>query len=252
MRECRRKVSWFGLTALVLLTLGVSHAQFSVDVHFGTSGKFVTTLDIRQAGFPDVTIRDVHYETRSWNPDTSLLQLTENYYSLRVGYMFGPAVENRPGFGVELELLHDKIYYVSGTDPLGVVQHFELSDGLNYLMLNAVMRYPFEVSDEFPRGRTQVLARAGGGPVISAPASTIRGQPHGHELHGTGEPYELAGFGFQIAGQVRRFVLPWLALSFEAKYSHSQPTQTIAGGTAQTYLSTIHFNFGATFAFGGN
>src|SRR5690554_3941431 len=98
VRECRRKVSWFGLTALVLLTLGVSHAQFSVDVHFGTSGKFVTTLDIRQAGFPDVTIRDVHYETRSWNPDTSLLQLTENYYSLRVGYMFGQAVENRPGF----------------------------------------------------------------------------------------------------------------------------------------------------------
>lgn len=247
----RWKSGWASLAVIALLTLGAAHARFSVDVHFGTSGKFVTTLDIHQEGYPDVTIRDVHYETRSWNPDMSLFRLTENYYSLRVGYMFSPAVSATPGFGMELELLHDKIYYVSGTDPLGIVGHFELSDGLNYVLLNAVMRYPFEVSSDYPHGRTQVLARAGAGPVISAPASTIRGRRHGHELHGTGDPYELAGFGFQIAGQVRRFVLPWLAFSFEAKYSHSQPSQTIAGGTAQTYLSTIHFNFGASFAFGG-
>src|SRR5690606_10449742 len=100
---------------------------------------------------------NVRYETRAWVPTTSLALLTQNYYDVRLGYFLEPAAEQRPGFGVELELLHDKIYYVSGDDPGGIVQIFELSDGINYLLLNGVLRYPFGVTEQFPHGRTQVL-----------------------------------------------------------------------------------------------
>lgn len=235
------------LIVLILAIGSAAQAKFTIEVHFGTSSTATSILEISQAGYPDVVIPGVRYETRAWLPVTSLPLVTQNYYSARLGYYLKPAISNKPDLGFELELLHDKVYYVSGHDPDHVVQHFELSDGVNYLMLNGVVRYPFEVSPAYPRGRTQILARAGAGPVVSAPASTIRGQGQGHDLHGTGQAYELAGFGFQVAAQARQFLLPWLAFSFETKYTYSSPSQSIADGMSRTYLPTMHVNFGLTF-----
>lgn len=242
---------WTRVVALLLLLAPVSgaRAQLTLDIHTGTSGKFITELVINQRGYPETTIGNVVYETKPWLPSASLLLLTQNYYDVRLGYFLSPAVNRTPGFGVELELLHDKIYYVSGDDPTGVVDYFELSDGVNYLLLNGVLRYPLQVSAEFPHGRLQLLGRLGFGPVISAPASRIRGQEHGDTVHGTWDAYEWAGLGVGLGAQLRYFVLPWLAASVETRYTYSEPVQSIANGTAQTFLPTLHFNFGLSIAF---
>lgn len=195
-----------------------------------------------------MVINDVRYETRAWVRGTTLALVTQNYYAARVGYYRMPARDRTFDLGIELELLHDKAHYVSGDDPGKVVQHFELTDGINYLLLNGVARYPLSVAADYPNGRAQLLLRGGVGPVITAPASTIRGRGQGHDLHGTGRGYEFAGFGFQVAAQARQFIAPTLALSLEGKYTYSSPSQTIADGMSRTWLPTLHINFGVSFA----
>ena len=231
----------------MVLLAGAANANVTIEFHLGNSAKPLTTLEISQAGYEDVSVTNVRYETRPWVPGTTLATLTQNYYALRVAYHPFKVQPQTIDLGVEFELLHDKAYYVSGDDPAGVVQHFELSDGVNYLLVNAAGRYPIDISEEFPNGRTQLLARAGVGVVVTAPASTIRGQPLGHELHGTYRGYDFAGLGFQVAAQARQFVLPWLAISTEGKYTYSNPRQYIADGTAKTYLPTFHIDIGLTF-----
>lgn len=243
----RVPVLFRSLLLVPLLAANLAMAQLTLEMHLGTSAKPPTTLEIRQEGHPTTTIGNVRYETRAWVPGTTLATLTQNYYSVRVGYHPRPAREGAIDFGVELELLHDKAYYVSGDDPDGVVQHFELSDGINYLLLNAVARRSIGVTPDFPHGRLQLLTRVGAAPVVTAPSSTIRGRPQGHDLHGTGRGYQLAGFGLQAAVQVRRFVLPWLALSAEGKFTYSATRQRIADGTAATRLPTFHIDLGLTF-----
>ena len=234
---------------VLLLWPAFGLAQFNLDIHTGTSGKLFTRLVIDQEGFPVTVIDDVQYETRPWLPASSLFLLTQNYYDVRVGYFMRPVDGTGPDFGIELELLHDKIYYVSGDDPDRIVGYFELSDGVNYLLLNGALRWPYLESDEYPGGRLQVVTRLGFGPVITAPASRIRGREHGSTLHGSWNAYEYAGMGFGLGTQLRWFVLPWLALSGEMRYTYSEPVQSIAGGTAQTFLPTLHFNFGLSFSF---
>ena len=235
------------LCILFLLSCAYANADVIFELHLGNSVKPATTLEISQAGYPDTEITNVRYETRPWLPGTNLANFTQNYYGLRVGYHPLEAQPDTIDLGVEFELLHDKAYYVTGDDPDGVVQHFELSDGVNYLLLNGVGRYPIGVTDEFPHGRTQLLARAGAGVVVTAPASTIRGRQLGHDLHGTYRGYDFAGLGFQVAVQARQFLLPWLALSTEGKYTYSSPYQGIADGTARTYLPTFHIDVGLSF-----
>jgi hypothetical protein len=243
----RPRTRLFSVLAILLLA-GSSQAGMTFDLHFGTSAKPPTTLEITQAGHADAVITGVHFETRPWEPFATLALITQNYYGFRIGHHARPASDHSFDLGIELELLHDKAYYVSGNDPEQVVQHFELSDGVNYLLLNGVARYPVDVGPGYPNGRTQLLVRAGAGPVITAPASTIRRQGHGHDLHGTGEAYEFAGFGYQLAAQARQFILPALALSLEGKYTYSSPSQSIANGRARTYLPTVHINVGLSFA----
>lgn len=230
-----------------LLLGGNAQADVIIEWHFGNSIKPTSTLEISQAGYDDVVITDVRYETRPWSPRTNLANFTQNYYGVRVAYHPLPLQPQTIDLGVEIEILHDKAYFVSGEDPGNVVQHFELSDGVNYLLLNAVGRYPIDISEEFPNGRTQILGRGGMGIVYTAPASTIRGRELGHDLHGTNRGYDFAGLGFQVAAQVRQFILPWLALSTEGKYTYSSPGQYIADGRAKTYLPTFHINVGLSF-----
>lgn len=98
--------------------------------------------------------------------------------------------------------------------------------------------------DAFPRGRVQVVGRVGAGPVITKPASTIRGEELGHDIHGPLTGYELAGFGGQAAAQVRVFLTPWLTTGMETKLSYPDVTQRIAGGTSRTTLPSAHLTFG--------
>jgi hypothetical protein len=236
--------------SLVFLALytACSYAQsWTFEIHTGTNLKAPSSLRIQQDGHPDAYIDDVRYETHPWVKFQSLAGLTENYYGLRIGYYPGPLSLETWGVGYEIELLHDKVYYLSGDDPDRVVQHFELSDGLNQVMFNIAGRYPLLSTPEYPNGYLHLVARVGAGPVITAPASEIRGLQSGTRTHmGTEGFYWLAGFGMQTSVQARLFFSPYVALSTEIKGTFTDTNNLIANGIASTTIYSVHFNVGLT------
>ncbi len=237
------------LAVYVFLTLsGYTQAQdWTIEVHTGTSFKAPSSLTIEQEGHPTTRIENVEYETRPWVNFNSLAGLTENYYGVRVGFYPEDARANTWGVGYEAELLHDRAFYVRGDDPEGVVQHFELSDGLNYVFVNLAGRYPLLITPQYPNGQLHLVVRGGLGPAITAPASKIRGLESGTRTHqGTEAFYWLAGIGLQVGVQARLFLIPQLALSTEIKATLADTSNRIAEGSADTTILGLHLTFGFT------
>jgi hypothetical protein len=237
-RTLQRSCAW------LFIVLG-NHvfAETTLDVYTGTSFYPPSELVIQQEGYETVTVDQVHYRTEPWS---SFPNITGNYYGVRLGYFF----ETLPWFGVELEQLHSKAIYTTGDDPQGVVQHFEVTDGMNFVMLNGTFRLQDDSSEDYPFGAEQLLFRVGVGPTISKPASTIRGQADGYENTGVlFQGYALAGVGGQVAMQYKQFMLPWLAYSFEYKFTYTHATVPIADGYVVTPLAAGHAVFGISFAF---
>lgn len=237
------------LLVLVLTTLGHAFAEdFTFEVHTGNSAHAPNTLIVHQAGHDPVSITGATYTTRPFLPVDSLIGLTEDYYSLRVGYFAQDASQGEWDFGVELEFLHDKAYYEGGDDPDKVVRYFELSDGLNQLMLNVVARFPLLADETVPGGRLHLVGRAGIGPAITAPASVVRGLQSGTRTHMAPEVfYVMAGPSAQASAQVRYYVTPSFALSIEGKATIAHTRNTIAEGYASATFHGLHWNVGVTF-----
>ncbi len=239
----RRAIAIFCLQAVLFAAAG----NWTIEVHSGNALKpLPSTMYIRQTGYPDVLVTDVRYETRPFSDLTSALGLTENYYGLRVGYFPAAATAGDWNHGFELEFLHDKLYFVSGTGAAGVINHFELTDGHNYLLGNVASRYSFLADADRPQGRAQVVLRTGLGPMITVPTAIIRGQRSNTRDDGAGVTYHLAGWGVQAAAQLRYFVTPWYALSIETKLSGASTTNQIANGTVTMLVPSLHVNFGFT------
>lgn len=240
-------------TYVLILTLAalanVALAQeFTFEVHAGTSAHLPNTIHVHQSGHEPVSVRGATYTTRAFSHLDSLLGLSENYYSVRVGYYPQAARPHAWDYGVELELLHDKVYYESGHDPGGIIQHFELSDGLNQLLFNVAARYPLLPDPRHPTGRLHLIARAGLGPVITAPATIIRGQQSGTRTHMAPEAfYAFGGPGAQASAQLRYYLAPFAALSLEAKVTIAHARVPIAGGYANATYHGAHVNFGMAF-----
>jgi hypothetical protein len=230
----------FFVLASCLLWATPALAQWYGEVFIGNSFSHQTRLSISQDGFADRTIGKVDYETRPW---ITWSNITENYYSVRVGYLL------RPDIAIESEFLHDKVYYLRGDDPKQLIQHFELSDGINFWLFSAAYRYPLLADSDFPDGRVQLLGRAGLGPVITNPASTIRGKDLGHDLQGNWSGYHFSGIGGQLGVQGKYFWLPWLASSLEYKFTYTHFSTPIADGSASGPLAKHHLLLGINFSF---
>jgi hypothetical protein len=240
------KKSFLYLTVLfssLILFNSYGFAEITIDVYTGTSFYGPSQLVISQEGYETVVVDGVQYRTEPWS---DFPNVTGNYFGVRYGYF----PERSSSFGVELEHLHSKAIYNSGNDPEGIVQHFEVTDGMNFVMVNGVFRLADDFSADYPWGREQLLFRVGVGPTISKPASTIRGKADGYENSGVLlKGYSLAGMGGQVAMQYKRFVLPWLAYSFEYKFTYTTATVPIADGQVVTPLAAGHVVFGVSFAF---
>jgi len=229
------------LFLLLALASTASAHTWTVEFHTGSSVHAPNTITIAQAGFPLAEVYDARYRTQPFVRFTSLAELTANYYAVRIGYAPSDRTVDGWGVGAEIELLHDRAIYVSGNDPDGLIQRFELTNGLNHVFVNAALRRPL-LADE----RLEWLLRFGAGPVITSPKAVIRGQASGT---GGGSPvfYWPAGIGAQAATQVRYYVTPSLALSGELKATTAATNNRIAGGTASATFNGVQFNLGVTY-----
>ncbi len=220
-----------------LLACASAHAgSWSFEVSTGTSAKLPNTLSVVQEGFEDTPIEHVVWETRPWLPLHSFLDLAESYYAFRVSYRPPASL-----LGYELEFLHDKAYYVSGDDPDGIVQHFELSDGHNVFFGN--LTYTLDLD-----ARAELVFRAGAGPAITNPATIVRGRELGTRSEiDPGSRYYVTGVGAQLGVQGLYFLTDWLALSSETRYVFSWVKVPINGGDATATFNSVHVDFGLTF-----
>lgn len=217
------------MVVVLLFALSFAYSNgFTVEVGTGTSFKSPNTLTIEQAGYENVSFPGSTYETRPWSVPSNILDLTENYYYVRLGY----ALEN---VSLEVEWLHDKAYYVGKND---VIQHFELSDGLNSLLFNLVFTEP--IVDNL-----DLAFRVGGGLAIPNPATIIRGKRSGTREHLSEESrYYVSGVTFNSGVQTRYRLNDWLAVTGEIRYVYSYINVPIVDGHASGHFHGIHFNFG--------
>lgn len=168
------------------------------------------------------------------------------YYGYRVGYR----VPTIAWLFVEGELIHGKVYPRSPTTTLGsgtlrgtsasdipfesVVQHFNLSHGLNFIVFNAVARRAFT-------SRVAATARLGAGPMLPHVESVVDGARR--------EEYQWAGIGAQVGGGAELTVWRTLALTAEYKWTHARPHVSLARGEAMLTTTSHHLAIGMTAMF---
>lgn len=215
---------------LALLILNPAFANWTIEIGTGTSYKSPNTIHVVQDGYPEVVI-PARWETRPFVPYTTLAGLTENYYSFRVGY--------RPHVvAYELELVHDKAYFVGDSS---VIQHFEISDGYSMLFFNMAYTVPLDDNLEF-------VLRGGSGLVITNPTSEVRGETLGTRRHlNPDNRYYLSGAAVQVSAQGRYYITDWFGIGVETRYVHSWSDTPISGGYASTVFNSFHIETGVVF-----
>ena len=163
------------------------------------------------------------------------------YYGYRVGH----GVPRVDWLFVEAEVIHAKVYVRSPQQTLGsgllnhaaasgvpfaaVVDDFNLSHGLNFIFVNALMRR--EIYE-----RVTAMARIGAGPVLPHTESVVRGQRREH--------YELAGAGVQLSAGAEVLVWRTLAVAAEYKWTRAQPQVTLAVGSLSLPATSHHVVLG--------
>ena len=231
---------------LALLAPTAARAELFADVFTGKSFTADTNLHIEQSSRRnDFTFHDVSFDDRSFD--------LPPYYGLRAGYFF----ESHPWLGVGVEYFHFKIYadteeakHLTGTvggarvDRVArvdsLVQHFDVSHGVNYIMVNGIARQVFFADPErFPHGRVQLYGGGGVGPVIGHPENTVQ------HVDNT-QQYELAGVGGQFFTGAKWLFCRWGGLYAEYKYTLSDLDVSVAGGSGDVAEQTHHIVVGLT------
>ena len=223
-------------------------AEPFLDLYTGTVDTSRADVRIKQpeAG-SDFTIKGLSFTDRSFEEPPNI--------GARAGYFF----EGLPWLGVGLEYFHFKmIGEVGASRPItgtrrgaaidatlpvnAIVQQFTISNGVSYLSLDVLARYGFLADPEgYPRGRLQLYAGGGVGPVITYALTTIDGV-------GSRSGYELGGVGVQGFAGIRFMLLRHVGVFVEGKVTHASLTVGVArGGEAKVDETSRHVVAGITF-----
>ena len=236
-----------GLLVTALLCPRAADAQWYVASYLGVNHTLAAPVTINQPTLGTSLVFDeVTFDARPFE--------SPQYYGVRVGRLFGA----RRRFGVEFEWLHPKVYsnigetvHISGqlhgvaidtTAPMNtLVQHYAMSHGMNFMLVNAVLRQPLSEDRDRFASRVALTARAGAGPMLPHAENTVENESASH--------WEWAGAGYQVAGGVDVRLFGWLSAIADYKFGHASPEVTIANGTGQTTANVHQVAFGIAFGF---
>ena len=215
---------------------------FSVSAGGNHTQPSDVTVNVPSAGL-DVTYQGVQFSARS-------LQ-SPQYYMWRVGRLFGP----RQRFGVEFEFTHLKVigdtsksYVASGQIdgvpiPSGAslpmnaeVQEYQMTHGLNFLIVNAVGRFPIRSSH-----RLSLVTRAGLGTTLPHAETEV--------LQAFSQHYEFAGLGVEGSAGLAVKLSHLVSLLADYKISEARPRITVVSGTGQTSALTQQVAIGFAVGF---
>nr|WP_316652659.1 outer membrane beta-barrel protein [uncultured Gellertiella sp.] len=223
MRNSVRSVAArLALAAVALAALGtVAHAEMAIAVYGGLQGAGDSTVS-RSAG-PDFT---AGWEGKSFE--------TPPYIGARA--IWWPELESIPELGFSLDYTHEKVYADDETLAATGWSHFEFTDGLNIITLNALYRMPIANSNFTPY--------VGLGAGVNIPHVEVT------RASGYTSEYQLGGAALQAqAGVDYRFNDQWSVFA-EYKGNYSFITADIdSGETLKTNIFTNAVNLGVAFHF---
>ena len=165
------------------------------------------------------------------------------YYGYRAGYYF------TRHFGLEAELVHLKIHAdlnqpvsVRGTLQGSAIRlqapmaryadQFEISHGLNLVLVNAVFRQALIGGPEPASARLTFVGRAGLGPTVPHPETVVFGE--------ASSGYELGPLATQAAAGVEAKLWRGLHILAEYKYTFTPTAIAIANGEATLNVHSHH------------
>lgn len=237
--------------ALLLTSAPASGADLIFSAYLG--GNFVEDGPF-ELGIPAAQT-DLRLESAQWEGRPFERPL---YWGVRGGWVMGRLgqLELVP----ELEFIHAKIHLKTETITLAsgthegasisgedvrvgeVIESFNMSHGLNFLLLNLALRRGFWPSRGRPQGRLQLVGRAGGGVSLPHFESTLA--RFGHH-----EEYEFGGGAFHGSVGLEAPVWGPLGALFEYKYTTTSPRGALAQGEAKAEADMHHLVFGISARF---
>lgn len=200
-------------TVLLLLLPTPARAQWSFEAFAGTAVSANSPLTIRQDGYPTLRI-DARWDTRPFEPTI--------YYALRVARWWGNT-------GAFLDHLHHKLYLAN---PSAEVTRFEVTYGYNL----------FALGPAFRRGDWSLIA--GIGPILTNPASIVRGRRDVHSGGFLGTGYYLDGIHLQAGINRRIHVTNEVFVSADVRLSAGWAEVDVADGRAEVPNYAMHVLLG--------
>ena len=211
-------------------------------------------LRIRQPALgTDLTFERVSWEHKSLSTDWTKDSIP--YVGARVGFFF-----REPSWlGLSFEVLHFKVF-AEDDEPLRVagidegipidnvapmsdfVQRYQVSNGVNMVLVNVQAHKGFGRSARFREGRADVYVGVGGGVTVPYTRSLIDGESRAQ--------YEWGRPAMQLLGGVAWRVSPAWDLSLEYKLTRTTVDGEVAHGDSESILNTKHLAFGFGYHFG--
>ena len=209
---------------LALFVPTKAQESWSFEFKSGLVHSFPTPLTIRQSGHDDIKLV-AKYDSKPFEGSV--------YYALRIGRW-----EDNQAW--ELELIHHKLYLLGKNKP-PEVQHFEITDGYNLILLNWAREHK-----EFLDG---LIYRIGAGAVMPHPETIVRGK----KLAGVGGLFNqglyISGPTAQVGAEKRFFLWEGLFVKIEGKLTASYAHVPIQGGSADVPDVSAHGLFGLGYNF---
>lgn len=228
------------VAALLIAIPALAHGQWIVSAYGGamhTQSSDVRVEDDRTN--TSLVFEDAGFEGRS--------SQSPIYYGYRIGHRVG----GTRWLFVEAEVIHGKLYPREPATTLGagtlrgtivsrvpfdaVIQDFNLSHGLNFILINALARRTF------PNRRVTATARLGAGPLLPHAESLVEGTRRGD--------YQWAGIGMQVSGGGELTIWRTLAVTAEYKWTHARPRVSLARGDAMLTTTSHHIAIGLAAVF---
>ncbi|KQW31569.1 lipid A oxidase [Rhizobium sp. Root274] len=198
-----------------------AHAEMAISVYSGFQTAPHSDIDLS-----DGTDFRAGWEGKSFE--------SPPYYGLRGTWWMDDL--GRPNLGLSVDFSHSKVYADDETLASSGWSHFEFSDGLNLLTLNALYRMPI--------AGTKFVPYVGAGAGVNV--------PHVEVTRGSGKTFEYQFGGATLqaqAGVAYKFTKNWAAfLEYKGNYSWVD-VDIDSGTTLKTQILTNAVNVGVSYKF---
>lgn len=217
LREGSGRVLRARLSLLLAVVLAsrptAARAQWAVEGFLGSAANAHSTLTIEQAGQPTLSFT-AHYATKPTEPWV--------YYAFRISRWWGR-------WGGMAGVVHHKIYLENNPPE---VQAFKVTNGYNLV----------GIGPGYLAGNWTLFGTVG--PVLSNPASTVRGLTDSNNGGVFATDNYLNGFNLQIGVNRRFYLFSWGFVTTDLRVSAAWADMEIADGTADTPNYAVHLLVG--------